>query len=130
VRDQINELFPGTAPDAPLQPSTGHPRCTVLMLPSTNVEGTLETLVQDATRAADATMGARCDDFLAMCHAENWNSTSRHSMAWLRANLAIRCRNPFVPLGDVFTEPENDGIILLNHGSLNHVAQVLSGFSN
>jgi hypothetical protein len=98
-------LGAGSAPRRPLQPTTRKPRCTVLMIPWTNVEGNLESLCEDAARDADAAVGGHVDTFLALAGSDRWASPSRRGKAWLRSNLAVRCEvDPFVPLGRIFNE--------------------------
>ncbi len=129
VCDQINAKFgPGSAPDEPLKPTKGRPRCTILMIPWTATEGTLESLCVDATRNADKAVGSHVDHFLALLAAEKWTSVSRRGKAWLRTDLAGRCEvDPFVPLGRVFSEKRHEDLIPLLDASFTRLANALAG---
>jgi hypothetical protein len=125
VRRQIEDIYPGTAPDAPLKRSKKSPYCTVLMLPWTDEPGTLESLLREAARAPHKGDAAKVDHFLDSVNADKWKSPTRHGKAWLRSCLAVRCTDPFVPLGEVFRDHQD--LILLKDKSLDRVAAVLSG---
>lgn len=128
---QISDVFGGeVAPSAPLMASKTKPRCTVLMVPWTDQEGNLECLCCDAAREADKEVGASVDTFLDLVHSNLWESKSRSGKAWLRANLAARCSDPFVALGDVFHESRNRRLIpiTVRDGSFKRIAEVLATF--
>ena len=61
---QIDNVYPGTAPDAPLKKSKKTPYCTVLMLPWKDEPGTLESILQDAAKAPHKGDAAKVDSFL------------------------------------------------------------------
>jgi Protein of unknown function (DUF3226) len=118
---------PKMTPAKPLEPSKTKPRCSILMVPWTGMEGTLETLCVDAAKHANVTMGGHTDHFLAVIGADKWPSPTRRGKAWLRSNLAARCESdPFIPLGKVFSEAKHAGLIPLGHGSFNQIADFLA----
>jgi uncharacterized protein DUF3226 len=127
VCEQINEVFPGTAADKPLKKSKKSPFCTVLMVPWENEHGTLEQLVHGAARAASGkSHSSAVDNFLATVQAYKWESKSRYAKAWLRSSLAVRCTDPFVPLGEVFRNHQD--LIDLKHKSLDRIASILASY--
>jgi hypothetical protein len=131
ICEQINEVFAGkVAPSAPLVATKTKPRCTVLMIPWADQEGNLECLCCDAAREADKGAGASVDAFLDLVHANLWRSKSRSGNAWLRSNLAVRCNDPFVALGDVFNENRYRRLIpiTLRDRSFKRIADVLATF--
>jgi hypothetical protein len=130
VCKQIESVFGyGTAPTAPLDKSNTNPPVTVLMIPGTGVEGHLEKLCQETARNADKNIAKSVDDFMALIHSDKWPSESRKAKAWLRTNLAARCENdPFVSLGEVFSESRYKKLIPLNHNSFDQIIDFLKSF--
>jgi hypothetical protein len=125
---EIRKAFGASAvPSGPQVASKSKPRCSVLMVPWTGVEGTLEGLCVDAAKDADKTTGAHVDAFLATLKAETWQSNSRFGKAWLRSNLAARCAvDPFVPLGKAFNDKKHAGLIPIKHKSFKQIADFLA----
>jgi hypothetical protein len=125
---EIEKAFGTKAvPKAPQVASKSKPRCTVLMVPWTDVKGNLESMCVDAAKEADKTIGGHVQTFLAMVKAEAWPSPSRYGKAWLRSNLAVRCEvDPFVPLGKVFREKRHEALIPVTDKSFNQIATFLS----
>jgi hypothetical protein len=131
ICEQINEVFGRkVAPPAPLATTRTKPRCTVLMIPWADQEGTLESLCCDSAREADKAAGASVDTFLDLVHANLWQSKSRSGKAWLRSNLAVRCSDPFVALGDIFDENRYRRLIpiTVRDQSFKQIAEVLGTF--
>jgi hypothetical protein len=132
VCDQVDAVFgSGTAPAAPLQASrrtaTRSIAITILMIPWTNEHGHLERLCVDAARDADRNTANHVDEFMALIHAERWNNESRFGKAWLRTILAARCeRDPFIPLGSIFSEQRYQHLIPVNHPSFNKISNLLN----
>jgi Protein of unknown function (DUF3226) len=126
--DHIKTKFGEVAtPKEPLKPSQHRPRCTVLMIPWTDKQGTLESMLLEAARKADRGVGNHVDMFLSLLIAERWASPTRKDKAWLRTNLAGRCENdPFIPLGRVFTEGRHEGLIPVGDPSFDYIADLLS----
>ncbi len=116
-------------PDRPLQKVSSGPSIMVLMLPWEGQLGNLETLCEEAARAADAQVAGHVDDFAALIRADNWNKQSRKSKMWLRTMLAACCRHdPFVFLGNVFRYKKNRHLIPLDHRCFGRVSDVLSQY--
>jgi len=129
VCNQIDEFFGvNSAPKNPLEPTKTKPPVTVLMIPRPGKKGHLESLCNDVAREQDKRIASHVDDFMSLISAEKWNDESRFGKAWLRVDLAARCKNdPFVPLGVVFTERRHDELIPLHkHVSFNEIAKVIS----
>jgi hypothetical protein len=130
---QIERIFgSGCAPSAPLAKVAKaglQPAITVLMLPWTGVHGHLERLCLGADRSSDAVAASHVDTFMSLIVADRWGSESRFAKAWLRTNLAARCvRDPFVPLGHVFSDPRNAQLIPINHGSFHRILDEVRKF--
>jgi hypothetical protein len=127
---QVADVEGLIAPDAPLKPSRSRPRCTILMIPWTETHGTLESLCVEAARKAHAKSATHVDAFLDLAHWATWTSESRRGKAWLRSNLAIRSRDPFVQLGSVFEEPKYRPLIPISRDveSFKRIADVLATF--
>ena len=123
------EKYEFVPPKKPLEPSIGTPKCSVLMLPSVDECGTLETLVGAAARYANNNVAESVDNFLAIVGSDKWKSEVRVSKAWLRSTLAATCSDPFVPLGEVFTRNKHKKLIPLEHKSLDGIAKFLSSLS-
>lgn len=129
VCDQIRYALGSRAvPSAPRQTVQSSPRCTVLMIPSDNEHGALESILKEPTRCNDSLIAGHVDTFLDLVHAERWQSQTRWDKAWLRSNLAVRHKKPFIELMDVFKEEEDRRPISFNHQSLDWLGQFLSQF--
>jgi hypothetical protein len=66
-----------STPRRPLQSTGRKPRCTLVMVPWTDVEGNLESLCVETARHANANAGGHVDTFLALAGAGRWESPSR-----------------------------------------------------
>jgi hypothetical protein len=126
---QIDEFFgAGSAPKKALEFTKTRPPVMAMMIPRFGEKGHLEKLCGAAARDADKTIGNHVDTFMSLVKAETWNDESRLTKAWLRVDLAVRCKNdPFIPLGVLFTERRHDHLIPLHaHSSFNEIAKALS----
>lgn len=130
VCQQIESVFGvGTAPKKPRERTrTIKPAVSVLMVPWDDKNGHLEKLCIDSARDADKTTGAHVDAFMASLKSASWKNESREGKAWLRANLAARCDDPFVPLGYIFDEKRYHEIIPVKHNSLKPIVDFLATF--
>ncbi|CAN5677639.1 hypothetical protein BH10PSE6_BH10PSE6_37290 [soil metagenome] len=133
LRDQINTsiLGAGAAPNASLAKSprtaTRSSEISILMVPWAGEKGHLEKMCIEAARDAHRPTGTHVDTFMDLIHSDRWNNESRHAKAWLRASLAARCeRDPFVALGDVFSESRYQPLIPVDHPSFVRIANFLS----
>jgi hypothetical protein len=131
VCNHIEHVFgAGTAPNQPQQAAGTRPPVTVLMIPWTGENGHLEYLCCDSAEDADATIGSRVNDFIALCGGDDDWTVSRYGKAWLRSNLAVRCeRDPFVALGSAFNNQRFQNLIPVNHASFDRIADFLAGFA-
>jgi hypothetical protein len=130
VCSQIEQVFgPGTSPPDPMAKAKTTPAVTVMMIPWIEIKGHLERLCVDAAHNADRKIGGHVQTFMSMINADKWGNESRYGKAWLRTNLAARCeRDPFVPLGKVFSDSDNWHLIPMVHPSFNQIANALSSF--
>lgn len=127
IRDQIQSAL-GFAPAAAVtrtpNPSNAF-HISVVMIPWIDIAGCLETLCVAAAKTANEKIAAATDLFAAQVRIETWRPNSQGKM-WLRANLAARYeRDPFIALGNVFSDPRSHDLIPLNHGSFNQLANYL-----
>ena len=129
IATQVQELL-GASPPAPLQSiAVDNYELAIMMVPWTGVAGRLETLFVESAQDRDAHMADFVDEFVD--HAGivgRWNDDLAVKDAWLRSDLAIRCKqNPFIYLGTAFTEhPE---LIPLDHGSFDQIANFVRDFA-
>jgi hypothetical protein len=113
-------------PDAPLRAKGRNPSVQVLMSPWTKINGHIEALCVKAARYADKKGGADVDNFMAIIHADKWNSDSRRGKAWLRTNFAIRCdKDPFISMGDAISDAKYSYLIDFHHESFNDISDYL-----
>jgi hypothetical protein len=106
---------------------------TILMMPSPNEYGHLERFCVQAARMADKRIAEIVDNCLAMAGAHKWiddcdppkRNESREAKARLRINLALRCHDPFVPLGHVFNRAKFHELIPVNDPSFKDIVSTL-----
>jgi hypothetical protein len=110
---QIEQMRgPGSRPISEMLASNGvAPPIFVLMMPTHQDCGHLESQCIHAARRSDPPSAIITDNMMAVAHADAWLSQSRRDKAWLRLNLAIRCSDPFVPLGRIFSETKYQHLI-------------------
>jgi hypothetical protein len=131
VREQLEGVFgAGSTPASPLltqEIENTQILVSILMVPSANMPGNIETLCLEAARSANLGIAAFTDAYRDNTPVANWPSQLRRDEMWLRSNLAARCAaDPFVFLSKAFREhPE---LIPLGHSSFNHIVNHLSGF--
>lgn len=132
VRSQIEEVFnPGSAPNQPLVSNRGTPEVTILMVPWENQHGCLETICKEAARNYDANITSHVNTFSALLTFETRPSENRKSKMWLRSMLAASCeRDPFIPLGSVFTENRYQQLIPLTDRAFDRIANAINDWMN
>jgi hypothetical protein len=131
IKDQINSVFgAGAAPESPGDTvKKDNISITVYMVPSADDNGHLERLCLTSARNANAIIGQHIDHFLATVGADGWGNVSRYGKAWLRTNLAVRCaRDPFVPLGHVFSKDALSDLIPIGDPSFKPMSDLLKRF--
>lgn len=127
VYQQIEQIHgEGSRPTGIMEPSnSGQPRIYVLMLPTHQDAGHLESQCIHAARRADAAAATMTDAVTAVAHADQWNSQSRRDKHWLRTNLTLRGLDAFRPLGDAFHVPRFHGLIPATDGAFAGVLEAL-----
>lgn len=123
---QIQEAGFGPPPTQPLERivNPGRPAITAMMLPLDGSPGNLQCVCGDAARNADRNVTQSVDHFVSLLHADNW-PVPRKGKLWLRANLAARANDPFVFLGNVFREAQNQHLIPINDPSFKPIADAI-----
>jgi len=127
VCDQIEKMRgAGTRPRGQMQASGGNaPPIFVLMMPTHQEHGHLESQCLHAARRANGHAATTTDNMMALAHADAWDSQSRRDKAWLRVNLAIGCPDPFVPLGRIFEQPKYQNLIPVTDSAFAGILQAI-----
>lgn len=99
VCEQIEEAS-FVPPSRELERTTDTPSIQIVMLPMNRNPGAFENVCAEVAKRADGYAAAHVDSLIDDMHGNRW-SENRHGKAWLRCNLAVRCkRDPFCGLGD------------------------------
>lgn len=126
---QVEEVFgPNTAPTAPMLKTVAVPSISILMIPWTNENGSLESFcIEAASSTKPLVNGDWTTDYLKRSGAENWANETRYGKAWIRSNLAIRHdKEPDIWLGSLFRDDKSHHLIPLKHKSFKRVADYLN----
>lgn len=134
VCDQISSVDPYggppqqyPVPSRPLETVAGPPNITVLMVPSENEPGVLETLCLTAAVVVAPDITACTDRFANCTSADIWENPNNLTKMKLRSLLTAQNeRNPFIGLGMVWDQ--NTGLIPLNHQVFDPIVDFLGGF--
>ena len=114
-------------PSRPLKTIAGLHNITVLMVPSENEPGVLETLCLTAAVAAAPDITACTEKFANCTNADEWENPNNLTKMKLRSLLTAQSeRNPLVGLGMVWNQ--NPGLIPLNHEVFDPIVDFLGGF--
>ncbi len=103
VRQQIDMVFPGKAPDRAWEKTKYSPCTAVIMIPKPNEQGNLELLCIESLRAKHREIASYVDDILSYARADLWD-TPRRGKAWLRTNLALRSNDPCASFGEILRD--------------------------
>lgn len=132
--DQISSVDPYgvppqqyPVPSRPLETVAGSPNITVLMVPSEDEPGILETLCLTAAVAAAPDITACTDRFANCTSADKWGNPNNLTKMKLRSLLTSQNEsNPLVGLGLVWHQ--NPGLIPLNHEVFDPIVSFLQRF--
>jgi hypothetical protein len=115
-------------PTQPYQRTDQRPTLEIVVVPLHEDRGNLESVCIEPATSARPNLPPHIANFAAATHADQWEPERRAKM-WLRSYLAAGCRrDPFVPLGDVFSRPNYRELIDFQHASLNPLAEILESY--
>lgn len=123
---QLQKTFPARKmPNASFVIEGTAPSLSIILIPTLGETGHIESYVTPIAKTHNGTLTGHIQTFLDTVRADKWTDERRQAKAWLRIFMAVKCPDPFMPLGELFGEAKLKHLIDLNHKSLDTLATFL-----